>query len=336
VDTQSLFLNLFQQGGGLGKLREEIFAQQAQNLFEDGVAQGVVDLIPLLPADDNLPGAQDGQVLRGVRLFEFQFRDQLAGGKLAFTEGLDDGDAGGVGEALKDSGLELAELLCHYTLVYSIIRMSEPNRVRARELAAEFHRAGDPTGWFEPLYKEHEQGQKVVPWADKGTNPNLLEFAGAGKTALVVGCGFGDDAEQLAAWGFETTAFDVSPSAIRACQRRFPESPVSYVAGDVLAPPEEWTGSFDFVLEIYTLQVLPKELRPRAIRGLAGFLKKDGMLLLIARGREENDPEGSMPWPLTRREFDEFVAAGLREDSFEDYFDKELPPVRRFRAIYVK
>jgi SAM-dependent methyltransferase len=212
----------------------------------------------------------------------------------------------------------------------------EPNRVRARELAAESRRAGDPTGWFEQLYQEHEQGQKVVPWADLVPNPNLLEFEGAGKTALVVGCGFGDDAEQLAAWGFETTAFDVSPSAIRASKRRFPESGVEYVAADVLAPPEEWTGQFDFVLEVYTLQVLPAELRPRAICGLARFLKKEGKILLIARGRESNEPEGLMPWSLTRSELDEFIAAGLREESFEDYFDKESPPARRFRAVYVK
>src|ERR1700692_94453 len=117
----------------------------------------------------------------------------------------------------------------------------EPNRVRARDLAAESRKAGDPTGWFEQLYQEQERGRKVVPWADLGTNPNLLRFEGAGKPALVVGCGFGDDAEQLAAWGFEVTAFDVSPSAVRACKRRFPESRVEYETGDVLAPPEEWT-----------------------------------------------------------------------------------------------
>jgi SAM-dependent methyltransferase len=207
---------------------------------------------------------------------------------------------------------------------------------RARELAAESRISGDPTGWFEQLYQEHEQGQKVVPWADLRVNPDLLEFAGEGKTALVVGCGFGDDAEQLAAWGFQTTAFDVSPSAIRACKQRFPECRVDYVTGDLLAPPEEWTGRFDFVLEVYTLQVLPAELRPKAIHGLAGFLKKDGMLLMIARGREEDDPEGPMPWPLTRRELGAFTAEGLREESFEDYFDKESPPVRRFRAVFVK
>lgn len=214
--------------------------------------------------------------------------------------------------------------------------MPEPDRTRARELAAASLMAGDPTGWFEKLYQEQEEGRKVVPWADAGPNPNLLPFDGTGKSALVVGCGFGNDAEQFAAWGFETTAFDVSPSAVLACRKRFPQSRVDYRTADLLKPPEEWTGRFDFVLEIYTLQVLPPEVRPRAIRGVAGFAKKGGRILTIARGRDEDEPEGLMPWPLMRRELDDFVRLGLRQESFEDYFDQESPPVRRFRAVFVK
>jgi SAM-dependent methyltransferase len=211
--------------------------------------------------------------------------------------------------------------------------MPEPDRTRARELAKQ---SSTPTGWFEQLYHEQAQGQKVVPWADLGVNPNLLPFDGAGKTGLVVGCGFGDDAEQIAAWGFETTAFDVAPSAIRAAKQRFPESRVQYVTADLLNPPEDWTGRFDFVLESYTLQALPPEVRPQAIRSVAGFARKNGIVLLIARGRDENDTEGLMPWPLTRRDLDQFTALGFREQSFEDYFDNESPPVRRFRAIFVR
>lgn len=214
--------------------------------------------------------------------------------------------------------------------------MPEPNRVRARELAAESRSSADPTAWFEKLYQEQEQGLQVVPWADKGVNPNLPELAGAGKTALTVGCGFGDDAERLSAWGFETTAFDISPSAIRACKRRFPESRVWYVAANLLEPPAEWAGGFDFVLESNTLQALPREVRRQAIRGVAGFVKKGGRVLVMARGREENDAEGQMPWPLTRRDLQEFVKLGLQEESFDDYFDRESPPVRRFRVMFVK
>jgi 2-polyprenyl-3-methyl-5-hydroxy-6-metoxy-1,4-benzoquinol methylase len=103
-----------------------------------------------------------------------------------------------------------------------------PNRARARELAAEHIARGDPLGWFERLYREADEGKSTVPWADLRPNPSLLDFwkrqpiATTGKTALDIGCGLGDDAEQLARWGFSTTAFDVSDSAIRACKRRFP------------------------------------------------------------------------------------------------------------------
>jgi hypothetical protein len=41
-----------------------------------------------------------------------------------------------------------------------------------------------------------------------------------------------------------------------------------------------------------------------------------------------------MPWPLVREELKEFEAYGLREFLFEEYMDKEDPPVRRFRAEY--
>ncbi len=220
--------------------------------------------------------------------------------------------------------------------------MAEPNRARARELAAQFRAAGDFTGWFEALYREQEQGRQVVPWADMGVNPSLLEYfqqepvETAGRTALVVGCGYGDDAEQLAAWGFETTGFDISSSAIEACRRRFPESRVNYQAADLLKPPAEWGGRFDFVLESNTLQSLPPELRARAISGVAGFVSQNGMVLVLARARDEQESEGEMPWPLTRRDLCLFADLGLREESFEDYFDQESPRVRRFRAVFVR
>ncbi len=217
------------------------------------------------------------------------------------------------------------------------------DRARARELAAEFHRKGDPTGWFEPLYQEGEAGKSTVPWANLRPNPLLLDFWSAhpqqtaGKTALTIGSGLGDDAEQLATWGFQTTAFDISETAIRASRKRFPNSTVDYVAANLLEPPSTWRRTFDFVFEANTLQVLPADLRARAIENIAGFLCPGGLLLVIARGRDLSDPEGQMPWPLTRAELSAFTAAGLEQISFEDLFDSEdpaEPAVRRFRALY--
>ena len=61
-----------------------------------------------------------------------------------------------------------------------------------------------------------------------------------------------------------------------------------------------------------------------------------GSFLVIARGREPNDGPGSMPWPLIKGDLEHFVQSGLKLISFEDFFDEEEPPVRRFRVQYRK
>lgn len=214
-------------------------------------------------------------------------------------------------------------------------------RSRARELAAEYIRKGDPVGWFEELYQEAERGEATVPWNVLEPNPRLLDFwkmhpcETAGKRALVIGSGFGDDAEQLAAWGFKTTGFDVSKTAIDAAKKRFPQSQVEYVVADMFDPPANWLRSFDFVLEIYTVQSFPAAMRPKAIAAVSQFVAPIGLLLVIARGRADDEPEGQgPPWPLMRDELDGFSRAGLKEESFEDYAEPEPPWVRRFRALY--
>lgn len=214
------------------------------------------------------------------------------------------------------------------------------DRTRARELAAQFNQRGDPTGWFEPLYRESEAGKGAVPWVDLCPNPHLLDFwkahplQTAGKLALTIGSGLGDDAEQLSSWGFQTTAFDISETAIRASRKRFPHSTVEYLTANLLNPPPAWRRRFDFVLEVNTLQVLPAALRPQAIEKIAQFLHPGGLLLVIARGREPSDPEGQMPWPLTRAELSAFTTGDVEELSFEDFPDPEDPAVRRFRVLY--
>lgn len=215
------------------------------------------------------------------------------------------------------------------------------DRTRARELAAEFHRKGDPTGWFEALYREAEEGKSTVPWADYHPTPLLVGFwiqhplQTGGKSALVTGCGLGDDAEQLARWGFRTTAFDISETAIRNARKRFPSSKVDYHATDLLNPPMHWRGQFDFVLESHTLQVLPAALRPQATKNIVGFLRPGGHLLVIARRREPTDPEGQMPWPLTEVEISAFTAESLEEILFDILPDVEEPHVRRFRVLFL-
>jgi ubiquinone/menaquinone biosynthesis C-methylase UbiE len=199
--------------------------------------------------------------------------------------------------------------------------------------------SGDPLGWFEDLYSQAKENPSLIPWTDFKPNPNLIDWLdrtgtnGPGR-ALIVGSGLGDDGEELSRRGFETIAFDISESAIAWSRRRFPQSPVSYIVADLFMAPVEWKARFDFVLESYTLQVLPPNLRTDAVPCIASFIKPGGTLLVIARGREPNDAEGKMPWPLTKDELSRFDAHGLKKLSFEDFMDNEDPPVRRFRATY--
>lgn len=214
------------------------------------------------------------------------------------------------------------------------------DRTAARQLAATHLAAGDPLGWFEPLYASAKAGQATVPWADMAPNRNLVEWLEqqapppAGGRAVVIGCGLGDDAEELARRGWQTTAFDLSETAIEWCHKRFPDSRVTYVQADLLNPPPEWMEAFDLVVEVYTLQALPQALRRDAIRAVGALVRPGGSAVVIARGREPEEPEGSMPWPLTRDELARFQTFGLTEISFEDYPDREAPSVRRFRAVY--
>ncbi|HJT33652.1 MAG TPA: class I SAM-dependent methyltransferase [Pirellulales bacterium] len=214
------------------------------------------------------------------------------------------------------------------------------SRTRARALAAQHLGEGDYLGWFEPLYAEAGDNPRDIPWVDLSPNPHLVSWFSeeSGRvprgSALVVGCGLGDDAEYLGAHGFRVTAFDVSPTAVDWCRRRFPQSPVVYEVRDLFHAPIAWRGAFDLIFEAYTLQVFPQSIRPGAMREMSKWLSPAGRLVVITRGREIDGPEGQMPWPLTRAELGMFEEAGLACQRFDDFLDDEQPPVRRFRACY--
>lgn len=219
--------------------------------------------------------------------------------------------------------------------------MSDTQRKIAREIAHKHLSSGDPLGWFEALYSRAAENVSLLPWADLKPNPNLVDWLNKNSSLLVcraikIGSGLGDDAEELARYGFDTTAFDISESAIEWSRQRFPHSSVSYVVADLFTAPVEWKSGFDFVLESYTLQVLPPDLREQAIQCIASFVAPGGTLLVIARGRASTEPEGKMPWPLTIEELARFKGHGLTEVAFEDFMDTETPPVRRFRVCYHK
>ncbi|MBX3013184.1 MAG: class I SAM-dependent methyltransferase [Caldilineaceae bacterium] len=196
------------------------------------------------------------------------------------------------------------------------------------------------SNWFEELYQQAQGDSNAVPWAVLQPRPAFFQWAqrtnlqGAGRRALVIGCGLGDDAEELARRGFQVTAFDLSPTAVAWCQARFPQSAVTYVVADLLAAPAAWQGAFDFVLEIFTIQALPIDMRQTTMAAIANFVAPAGELFLFALGSDTPDQRTGPPWALTRAELAYFHTCGLSTVAWEELHNLDDPPRLRFRALY--
>jgi SAM-dependent methyltransferase len=218
--------------------------------------------------------------------------------------------------------------------------VTDDRDVDADRLAAESLAQDDPTGWFERLYTAAAVGDAVVPWDRDEPSPLLTDWArqhevdGAGRSALVVGCGLGQDAEFVAGLGFQTTAFDISATAIRGARERFPSSTVSYVVADLLAPPAEWSSAFDFVLESITVQSMPLSVRPTAIAHVGQLVAPGGELIVITAIREDGEQVTGPPWPLSRAELGSFAADGLKAIGIEYLPHPGNPGRHRCRAVF--
>jgi SAM-dependent methyltransferase len=170
---------------------------------------------------------------------------------------------------------------------------------------------------FEAMYAGAEAGGAKPPWDYGAPRPQLMEWAeaqnlaGGGREALVVGCGYGADAEFLALRGYRTTGFDFAPTAIAGARRKYPASEVNYLVADVLDLPRAWQGMFDLVVESLTVQSMPPEQHSVAARSIAALVAPEGTLLVLATTREEHSEVKGPPWPLTRAEVEGFSDGDL-------------------------
>ena len=211
-----------------------------------------------------------------------------------------------------------------------------------REMVRSYQDRDDPTGWFDNIYRDAEGDHRAVFWADLEPNPYLIRWLSAspsahrGRTAVVIGCGVGDDAEALSEAGYEVTAFDISPEAIRLCRNRYPDTRVDYLVADLFDYPGEWTSGFDVVYECNTIQVRPGKYRAMARDAMVSLIAPGGHLLVSCRSRAVGAQEDNIPLPLDRNEMNGFVRCGLSEVSFEAYDDTQDPPVPHFFAVYRK
>lgn len=195
--------------------------------------------------------------------------------------------------------------------------------VRLRPLVERHLGAGDPTGWFEPVYASAIPRLATVPWATGAPNPALTDWlagpdAPSGGRAVVVGCGLGDDAAEVARRGFVVTAFDVSPTAIRWARRRFPGLGVQWRVADLLDLEPGMERAFDLVVEVGNVAWLPGVVRDAAMNGVADLVAEGGVAVtigLVATGPDAATGHPGPPWPQAPSEFATYRAGGLERTS---------------------
>ena len=194
------------------------------------------------------------------------------------------------------------------------------------------------SAWFDDLYKEHENAHENIPWARRDVNPFLQTYLDEksehqGK-ALVIGCGLGDDAYALANAGYDTLAIDISQTALKIAQERFPDANIRFEKQDIFDMPPQYFEHFDFVFEAQTIQSLPLEFRSKMIQAVAQSVAAEGELLVVAH-KKQKETEGP-PWPLTQKEIDQFKEHSLKEVSSELLIEASEVTNLRFINLYKK
>jgi SAM-dependent methyltransferase len=159
-----------------------------------------------------------------------------------------------------------------------------------------------------------------VPWADLAPHPYLTDWldrpvaSPPGDRAVVVGCGLGDDAAELARRGFRVTAFDVAPSAVDWAARRFPDAEVDWRVADVLDLPDDLLGAFDLVVEVRTVQSLPGVVRDVAMDAIGRLAGPRGVVVvvtLVATSTEVVAAWDGPPWVQAPSELTVYRSSGL-------------------------
>ncbi len=193
--------------------------------------------------------------------------------------------------------------------------------------------------WFDNIYNKAQGDSNQVPWANMTANAYLKDWLNQhplekNLTALVIGCGLGDDAEALAEKGFNVTAFDISPTAIAWCKQRFPNSSVNYVVADVFDLDKGWIRNFDFVFEARTIQSLPLKVREQTMSAVAQLVADEGTLLVVTVTRDTPEEPDGPPYPLSLEEIDYFLNLGLQEINRNSYSEKNSRFPKRLRIEY--
>ncbi len=165
-----------------------------------------------------------------------------------------------------------------------------------------------------------------TPWDTGRPSSELLRVLEEDKVptgrAIDLGCGTGANAVLLAEVGFEVTAVDISAAAVDLvhCRKATAAVRVRHLLADVLDPPDDLGGPFDFVFDRGCYHAVRRTDVGRYLRTLERITAPGSVgLVLAGNAREKHEPG---PPAVTEEEIREelgkrFEIVRLREFYFD-------------------
>jgi SAM-dependent methyltransferase len=129
-------------------------------------------------------------------------------------------------------------------------------------------------------------------WDLGGPTPVFKRFASSARFSpgrmLVLGAGRGYDAREFSRHGFQVTAVDFASNAVHEMKRLAePDAPIEILGEDIFTFPNEYNGTFDYVLEYVCFCAIDPSRRNEYADVVARLLKPSGLFIDLAYPMDE-------------------------------------------------
>ena len=192
-----------------------------------------------------------------------------------------------------------------------------------KHIPIEMHDEDQPQFW-EDIYLADDTG-----WDLHGPTPvfeYLAESLDRGKVCII-GCGRGYDAIMFAKKGFDVTAVDFAPSAIRALQELAKQEmvDVNAVQRDIFSLVPEFQRSFDYVVEQTCFCAIHPKRRKEYEVLVKAILKSGGKLIGLWFPLDKLLDEGGPPYGTNINEVKSIFNIGWKIEK-EEFPDLSIEP----------
>jgi methyl halide transferase len=189
-----------------------------------------------------------------------------------------------------------------------------------------------------PKKWETDYQAKTDGWDLAGPTPVLTRLAASGRLLpgrMLVPCaGRGYDAREFARHGFDVTAVDFSPTAIREMKRLTdPEAPIEILQDDMFALPAAFDGSFEYVLQYTCFCAIDPKRRDDYADLIARVLKPGGIYIDLAFPLDERP--GGPPFAVSVSEIEALFEARGFELVLREKPEESVSPRRNAEELLI-